>query len=80
MPLVRLMDDIRRVRAEGRAARSSISPCDRQQLHARLAEAMEAYADAAAAAGVPLSDRFRSEMEAHLSRSRDARHHSRVTK
>ena len=73
MPLVRLMDDIRQVRAEGRAARSSMSGYDRQQLHARLAEAMEAYAEAAAAAGVPLSDKFRAEMELHLSRARDAR-------
>ena len=60
-------------RAEGRAARSSIGPYDRKQVHARLAEAMEAYADAAAAAGAPISQRFRAEMELHLSRARDAR-------
>ena len=68
--LAALMDDIMRVRAEGRAARrSSPSPYDRQQLHARLAEVMGAYADAAANAGVPIPSAFRMELELHRSRA-----------
>lgn len=71
--LVALMDDVIRVRAEGRVARRLANPRERQQLHARLAEAMEAYADAAATVGIPLSHRFRSEMRDHRSRAGDVR-------
>jgi hypothetical protein len=56
-----------RVREGGRSARNAVSPEDQRQRATRLAEALEAYAEAAVTCGVPLSARCRAEM--HLYRS-----------
>jgi hypothetical protein len=44
-----------------------MKPSERRQFHARLADAMEAYADAAATAGVPIGELFDKEMRHHRS-------------
>ena len=63
----------------GRLARSRGWPdepptnsSDRQQLHARLADAMEAYADAVAIAGVALPAHFSEVMKVHRSEAGSA--------
>ncbi len=59
-------------RADGRS-RPPTNSHDRQQMHARLADAMEAYAGAIATAGMALPSRFSDEMKLHRSKARDAR-------
>ena len=57
-----------RARADARA-RPPTNSHARLQMHARLASAMEAYADGAAVAGLALPDRLWAEMKLHRSRA-----------
>jgi len=69
--LIKLLFNVNRARAEVRAGRSvpatSTNRHDQQQRRALLADAMEAYADAAATSGVPLPYRYRDEMRLNRS-------------
>lgn len=75
--LVALLFDVNQARAEVRAGRSvttsSSNRHDQQHRRGRLAEAMEAYADAAATSGVPLPYRYRDEMRLNRSMAGKAR-------
>ena len=50
-----------------------MKPTERHELHVRLADAMEAYADAASTVGVPIGDLFDKEMKQQRFRARRAR-------
>ena len=63
-----LWDDVLQVQAEGRARPPTTARND-QAMHARLAEAMEAYATAVATAGVALPAHFSDVMKVHRSRA-----------
>ena len=69
--LIELLFDVNRARAEVRAGRrvppTSSNRHDQEHRRARLADAMEAYADAAATSGVPLPYRYRDEMRLNRS-------------
>jgi hypothetical protein len=73
--LVQLLFNVNQARAGVRAGRSgpgrSTSGNDRRQQCTELLQALEAYAAAATASGVPLSYRYRDEMR--LYRSMDGR-------
>jgi len=64
--LAELLSEVHRTRADLRAARhspkSSVSAADQRVLCAALAEAMEAYANAAAEVGLPVPDRYAEEL------------------
>ena len=72
--LIELLFNVNRARAGVRAGRrvptTSTNRHDQQQRRARLADAMEAYADAATSAGVPLPYRYRDEMRLNRSMAR----------
>ena len=69
--LIELLFNVNRTRAEVRAGRSvpatSSNQHDQQRRRGRLADAMQAYADAAASSGVPLPYRYRDEMRLNRS-------------
>ena len=75
--LIALLFDVNQARAEVRAGRrvptNSTNRHDQQHRRGRLAEAMEAYADAAATSGVPLPYRYRDEMRLNRSMAGKAR-------
>jgi hypothetical protein len=72
--LVALLHEVNRCRAQVRAGRraplTSVSIGEQSQRCARLADAMEAYADAAAGSGVPLPYRYRDEMRLYRAMAR----------
>ena len=75
--LVHLLSNVNLARAGVRAGRSgrgnSTSGIDRRQRNTDLLEALEAYAAAAAASGVPLPYRYRDEMRLYRSIALDPR-------
>lgn len=75
--LVHLLSNVNQARAGVRAGRSGTgiwnNRFDRQQRCADLAEALEAYAAAAADSGVPLPYRYRDEMRLYRSMAGDPR-------
>jgi hypothetical protein len=73
--LVHLLSNVKLARAGVRAGRSgnSTSGNDRRQRGTDLLVALEAYAAAAAASGVPLSYRYRDEMRLYRSMAVDPR-------
>ena len=75
--LVHLLSNVNHARAGVRAGRSApgnpTSWFDRRQRCAKLVEALEAYAAAAAASGVPLPYRYRDEMRLYRSMTEDPR-------
>ena len=71
--LVSLLSEVNRCRAlvrEGRASPGSTTRSDHAAQCAELAEAMRAYADAAAESGVPLPYRYRDEMRLYQAMAR----------
>jgi hypothetical protein len=72
-----LLSQVSLARAEFRAGRGDHSRqgghVEQARRTARLAEAMEAYADEAATAGVPLPYRYRDEMRLYRSMAADQR-------
>lgn len=74
--LARLLGEVNRSRGRLRAARTTtVGPRSEEHQHRceQLAAAMEAYADAAAAMGVPLPYRFRDELRLHRAMARGGR-------
>jgi hypothetical protein len=75
--LTALLSEVNRARLEFRAGRgqvaSSSNRLDQARRTARLAEAMESYADAAATAGIPLPYRYRDELRLYQSMADDPR-------
>jgi hypothetical protein len=69
--LTALLVEVSRARSELRAGRSqpmsSSTRFDQARRTARLADAMESYADAAATAGIPLPYRYRDELRLYRS-------------
>jgi hypothetical protein len=69
--LTALLSEVQHARSEFRAGRgqpaSSTNRLDQARRTARLAEAMESYADAAATAGIPLPYRYRDELRLYQS-------------
>jgi hypothetical protein len=72
-----LLSQVSRARAEVRAGRGDPARngghLEQARRTARLAEAMEAYADAAATAGIPLPYRYRDELRLYRSMAADER-------
>lgn len=72
--LTALLHEVNRCRAQVRAGRkassTSVSVGEQSQRCARLADAMQAYADAAALSGVPLPYRYRDEMRLYRAMAR----------
>lgn len=74
-PLIALLYDVNRARYAYRAGRGKpVNPTNRSEQVDRaalLAKAMEAYADAAATAGIPLPYRYRDELRLYQAMTRD---------
>jgi hypothetical protein len=72
--LIGLLVEVNLARAQVRESRGAAATpanrLDQQDRHTRLADAMEAYADVAAASGVPLPYRYRDEMRLYRALTR----------
>jgi len=75
--LIHLLREVQRARSAFQAGRAapvtSTSRPEQAQRVADLAEAMEAYADAAAESGVPLPYRYRDELRLYQAMTRETR-------
>jgi hypothetical protein len=79
--LTALLREVKRCRANVQAGRqapsTSVNRDEQSQRCARLADAMEAYADAAAESGVPLPYRYRDEMRLYRAMAQGTSQHPR---
>ena len=80
--LCELLSQVNRARAEFRAGRGQPSRhgghLEQARRTAQLAEAMEAYADAAASSGVPLPYRYRDELRLYQSMTTESLRNGRT--
>jgi len=76
--LITLLDEVNRARAAFRNQRdkpgSAGAGLEQQRLAVNLLDAMQAYADAASASGIPLPYRYRDEMRLYRTMTENARH------
>ena len=74
--LIKLLDEVNRARMAFRTQRDNPGGgayLEQQRLAADLVEAMQAYADAASASGIPLPYRYRDELRLYRTMTENAR-------